>query len=160
MRKLMLAVFAAALFSIPVGAAEPGNATNLGATLSNSALLYVQPGQWSVTATPVANTAASASKAAGAAAVRHVATSATVCISAVAAQPDLVFNLRDGASGAGTVLWTVRLATPTVGGSLCVTSPPLNIVGSAGTAMTLESAAAPAATNFATASLTGYDTSA
>lgn len=115
-------------------------------------------GWWSVTNTPVAATAASASKTGAGGTVKHVATSATVCISAVAAQADIVFNLRDGATGAGTILWTVRLGMPTAGQTQCVTSPPLNLVGTANTAMTLESAAAPAATNFATVSLSGYDT--
>lgn len=113
---------------------------------------------WAVFHQPVAATAATISKAAAGTTVKHVATSVTVCISAVAAQPDVIFNLRDGATGAGTILWTARLAEATVGGSKCVTSPPLYIVGSSNTAMTLESASAPAASNFATVSLSGYDT--
>jgi len=124
------------------------------AQAASSAALSV----WAVFHQPVAATQATISKAAGGTTVKHVATSLTVCISAVAAQPDIIFNLRDGATGAGTIVWTARLAAPTVGDSKCVVSPPLYIVGSSNTAMTLESAAAPAATNFATVSLSGYDT--
>lgn len=110
---------------------------------------------WAINHAPAAATQATISKAA-AAKTRHVATSITICVSAVAAQSSLQFNLRDGASGAGTVVWTARL-----GGAAstfqCVTSGPVYIVGSVNTAMTLESSAAPAATNFATVSLSGYD---
>lgn len=115
-------------------------------------------GWWSQVHQPAATTAASTSKAAAGASVKHVATSATVCISAVAAQADMIFNLRDGATGAGTIVWTARLSQPTVGASLCVASGAINIVGTANTAMTLESASAPATNNFATVSLAGYDT--
>lgn len=115
-------------------------------------------GTWSIFHQPVAATQATISKAAGGTTVKHVATGITVCISAVAAQPDIIFNLRDGATGAGTIVWTARLAEATVGGSKCVVSGPLNIVGSSNTAMTLESAAAPAASNFASVTLSGYDT--
>jgi hypothetical protein len=74
----------------------------------------------------------------------------------VAAQPDIIFNLRDGASGAGTVLWSIRLALA-AGQSYAQTHPLPDIEGSANTAMTLESAAAPAATNFASVVLNTYD---
>jgi hypothetical protein len=115
-----------------------------------------RPGhEWGIQNSPVAATQATISKAA-VANTRHVATSVTVCISAVAAQPGITFNLRDGATGAGSIIWTAVLANSTVGGSTCVTSPPLNLIGSSNTAMTLESVGAPAATNFATVSLTGY----
>lgn len=138
MKKILLA---ACLFALPAAAQFQNNS-----------------GWFFVVSQPAATTAASASKAAGGGTTKHVATSVTVCISAVAAQPDIIFNLRDGATGAGTIVWTARLGTPTLGATQCVTSPPLHIVGSNNTAMTLESAAAPAATNFATASLSGYDT--
>lgn len=151
MKRIVLALAAACALSFPAFAQLPA------LTPGNAHWVSAAPGEWSVVSQPAATTAASASRAAAAAGVKHVAVSATVCISAVAAQPDIIFNLRDGATGAGTILWTVRLASPTIGSSLCVTSPRLNIIGSAATAMTLESAAAPAATNFATATLAGYD---
>jgi hypothetical protein len=109
---------------------------------------------WAVYHQPAAATQATISKAA-ATGKRHVATSITVCVSAVAAQGTLIFNLRDGATGAGTIVWTARLMGPAASGQ-CVSSGPLAITGTSNTAMTLESAAAPAATNFATVSLAGY----
>lgn len=110
---------------------------------------------WAVQAQPAAAAVATISKAAAGANYRHVATSITVCVSAVAAQAPLAFNLRDGATGAGAILWTVKLSAP-LGYGQCVTVGDLAITGSLNTAMTLESAAAPAASNFATVSLTGY----
>jgi hypothetical protein len=90
------------------------------------------------------------------AAQRHVCRSITVSVAAVAAQGIIRFNLRDGATGAGTVLWSCAMIV-LAGDSRQVTLSGLNIFGSVNTAMTLESAAAPAATNFATVSLSGYD---
>ncbi len=151
---MRLIAFLAALF-----VAAPTLAQTVEPTLGNRAAgIVTAPPTWAAVHQPVAATQATISKAAGALGVKHVATGVTVCISAVAAQPDLVFNLRDGASGAGTILWTARLAA-TAGTAQCVSSPPLNLVGTAATAMTLESAAAPAATNFAAVSLAGYDAS-
>ncbi len=111
--------------------------------------------QWAIQQVPAAATQATISRAA-VAGRRHVATSVTVCVSAGAAQGALAFNLRNGASGAGTVLWSALLSA-SAGQSMCVALP-VNIAGSTNTAMTLESAAAPAASNFATVALTGYDT--
>jgi hypothetical protein len=89
---------------------------------------------------------------------RHIGTTCTVYISTVAAQPDIVVNLRDGAAGAGTVLWTGRVTCSISSGDTCkVQSPPLNAIGTASTAMTCETATAPAAGNLATATLTYHD---
>jgi hypothetical protein len=112
------------------------------------------PGQWAVFHQPAAATQATIGQSA-AASLKHVAKSVTVCISAVAAQPDIIFNLRDGATGAGTIKWTARLSA-TAGTSQCQ-SATFTIIGTTNTAMTIESAAAPAATNFATVSFSGYD---
>lgn len=109
---------------------------------------------WAVQHQPAAAAAATISRAA-VAKQRHVATSVTVCLGATAAQTSLIFNLRDGATGAGTILWSVRLSGAASTNS-CVAIP-VWIPGSVNTAMTLESAAAPAATNFATVALTGVD---
>lgn len=135
----------------------PATAAQLAAQDGSTAALVAGPGEWCIQAAPVAATQATVSKAAGAAGVRHVARYAVVCVSSVAAQPDLVFNLRDGATGAGTVLVPVRVAEATVGGSKCVPIGPINAIGTAATAMTIESAAAPAASNFASVALCGYD---
>jgi hypothetical protein len=110
---------------------------------------------WAIQHQPAAATAATIAKAASTNG-RHVATSITICVSAVAAQPTLVFNLRDGATGAGTIVWSTRLMA-TIGQGMCHTAQ-VNIIGTKNTAMTLESAAAPAATNFATVSLNGWTT--
>lgn len=113
-----------------------------------------EPTEWGVMAQPGAASAPVAAKAA-APGVRHVARSITVCISAVAAQPDIRFVLRDGPTTTGTIIWITRAAA-VIGTSFCTTSPPMNLIGTVNTVMTLESSAAPAATNFATVSLTGY----
>ena len=66
--------------------------------------------------------------------------SATVAADATGVTGIMTLNLRDGATGAGTVLWTTVLSTgasSTVG----IQTPNLNILGSPSTAMTLEFAA-------------------
>lgn len=129
----------------------------LGLSLLLPALALAQdvPGRWA----KVHNPAAAAQATIGQAALtyaRHIATGATVCITAVAAQPAIVFNLRDGATGAGTVLWTATLSAA-AGTSNCVCMGSTQLVGTVNTAMTLESATATAATNLATVALSGYD---
>jgi hypothetical protein len=111
---------------------------------------------WSITNQPATATQATITKAA-APGQRHVATSISAVISAVAAQPAIHVNLRDGATGAGTILWSQTVAVG-AGGVAAIQLGGLNIPGTGGNAMTLETDAAPAATNFASVSLTGYDT--
>ena len=112
---------------------------------------------WAIQHAPAAAAVATISKAA-AAGSRHVATSVTVCVSAAAtAQTPLQFSLRDGATGAGTILWTVRLSAP-ANSTACATLPHEPFVGSVNTAMTLESAGVTVAGAFATVALTGYTT--
>jgi hypothetical protein len=134
MKKLLLAL----LVAIPL------------AVSAQSAFSY-----WSIQHQPAAATAATIGQAAQAG-TRHIAKHITICVSGVAAQPSLVFNLRDGATGAGTIVWSARLSAA-AGASSCQ-SADVDIIGTTNTAMTLESAAAPAATNFATVTLNGYDT--
>ncbi len=141
---------------------EAGNAAALAATVSTKALLTCPPGQWVETHAPVKATQATKSKSAGAAGVRHVCNWLTITLannSTGSVQTLLAFNLRDGATGAGTILATFTLALPATAGEcrvLVLTG--LNIVGSAATAMTLESAAAPAAETAASVSFGGYST--
>ena len=110
--------------------------------------------------TAASATAATTSKTAGGGTVRHVVTGVTMCGFDTAV--DLVnrlVNLRDGASGAGTILrtWFIGLATASV--SKCENVTGLNITGTANTAMTLEFVNAPAgATQSQTVTLTGYST--
>jgi hypothetical protein len=97
--------------------------------------------RWSKVSTPAVSTLATASIAAEAS-VRHVATG--VCFSAgsttAPALTKLNINLRDGASGAGTVLasWTVIIPAAT-GQNVAPTCFPVGpFVGTTNTAMTLE----------------------
>ena len=116
---------------------------------------------WSATSNPGVGAQASASQPASTAPAlkesRHVCTSVSatlVAAAATAAQATL--NLRDGATGAGTILGSWVLAVPGVIGSCTVFSiDSLEIIGSPNTAMTLEFAAA-VATQFESVTLTGH----
>lgn len=113
---------------------------------------------WTANHAPVANTQATIAKASGGAGVKNVCTSITCTLSSSAAPTvtRTIFNLRDGATGAGTILWTGALSLAAVAGDWAtLTISDLWIVGSAATAMTLESAAAPGANIFATVSMAG-----
>lgn len=139
-----------------------GTAANLSATLTTKAALVVEPGCWSVTHAPAAATQATISKAAGAAGVRHVFRGGVVTLAGGAAAPTaalVTVNLRDGATGAGTILATFTLGIEAVAGKCNVfVIPPLNIVGSAATAMTLETSAATGANVSASVTLVGTTT--
>lgn len=127
----------------------------IGSKSSIGALLSAPPGEFAVEHRPAAATAATI----GLAAVpgsRWVCRSVTASLVATAAQGQIDVLLRDGATGAGTVLWSTRIAA-LAGTSVNVSLAGLNIAGSVNTAMTLEFAAAPAATNFAGVALTAYD---
>lgn len=121
----------------------------------------VQPPNWAVTNTATAAAQATIARAAGATGVAHVCTSITGQINGDATgNADVgTLNLRDGATGAGTVLWTAKLTLATganaVGTPIALTG--LNIVGSTATAMTLEFSAAGATHSLQTVSMTGYD---
>jgi len=129
--------------------------TNLATFSGEGAGLSASPGEWTANQAPAAATQATATRAAAAGAGRNVCRSITVSIACAAVQAALEFVVRDGATGVGTILWRVKLACP-AGDSRVVTLGGLNIVGSAATAMTIESLAAPAATNSATVAMTGY----
>lgn len=134
------------------------DATNLAAFSGQGGLIAAPPGEWSVEHRPAVSTQATITRAAGAAGVRHVCRSINASLVAVAAQTVVDVLLRDGATGAGTVLWSTRVSAP-AGGNVQVQISGLNIVGSAATAMTLEFSAAPVATNFEGVAMTGYDAS-
>jgi len=128
---------------------------NLGTFNSIGAALVTPPGNWSVANQPGAGVAGVATRA-GVAGVRHVCTTITVSLATTAAQiPDAVV-LRDGASGVGAVLWAAAFCA-IIGDMQAIALSSLNIVGTAGNAMTLEFAAAPAAGNFGYVTLGGYD---
>jgi hypothetical protein len=138
-----------------------GAAAILAALSSMGAALVTQPGQWSVTHAPAAATKATITRAAGAAGVCNVCTSidATLIIPPTVNQPIISLTLRDGASGAGTILWSRAFgvgAALAAGGQQVVSLSGLNIPGTEATAMTLEFSAAGEATTVESVSMTGY----
>lgn len=115
------------------------------------------PSLWNVNSTPGAAAQATATKAA-VAGVTHVAKRISFSTATVAAtaQTPLNVNLRDGTTGAGTILWSYTIA------ALGTTSPTfdfdnLNIPGTPGNAMTLEFTFAGVANSLQTVNLQGYD---
>lgn len=136
------------------------SAANVGNTDSLGAQITADPGEWSENHNAAANTQATVTRAA-VAGERHVCKSITATLAAdpgaAAGSAVVSVLLRDGAAGAGTVLWSGRLAAP-IGESRDITIAGLNIVGSAGTEMTLEFAAAAGADTFEDVSMTGYTT--
>ena len=117
--------------------------------------LVTQEHEWAVEHRPAAATQATISKAADAGG-RHVCKSITVTLAAVGtASGAEVAVLRDGATGAGTVLWSGVLSVPT-NSSDNIAIAGLNIIGTKGTAMTLEFVAAGAAATFESVALSGY----
>jgi hypothetical protein len=134
-----------------------GAAANLATNNPAGAQLVQQSGEWAINHTPAANTVATISKAA-VASQRHVCKSITVTLVglAAAAEATVLVNLRDGATGAGTILWSTRLlVTGTTGSQTGVALAGLNIVGSVNTAMTLEFAAAGGANTFEAVAISG-----
>jgi hypothetical protein len=141
---------------------EAGNAAAIAAGVSTKALLTVPCGNWYVTHAPAANNQATATKAAGAAGVRHVCTGFTVTLAGGAAAPTaalVTVNLRDGATGAGTIISTLTLGLEAVAGkNVAIHVGPLNVFGTAATAMTVETSASPGANASASVTLYGYST--
>src|SRR5882672_3626088 len=99
---------------------------------------------WSATSNPGVGAQASASQPASTAPAlkesRHVCTSVSATFVAAAATPaQATVNLRDGATGAGTILGSWVLAFPGAIGNCAILSlDSLEIIGSPNTAMTLE----------------------
>lgn len=144
--------------------ARSADATNIALLSGLGVALSALPGMWSVTHTPAAATRATISRAAGAAGVRHVCTSidAVLVIPETVNQPLIQLNLRDGATGAGTILWSRNFGVGSAlagGGQQEVSLTGLSIPGSAATAMTLEFSAAGAATTIQSVAMCGYDVS-
>jgi hypothetical protein len=136
------------------------SAANNTAATSNGVPYAATLSTWNQTSAPAANTQATTTKAAGGGTVRHVTTSVTWCFAtdtAAGAGP-FAINLRDGASGAGTVLRTWYANLPAAENSTCFGLSGLNITGSANTAMTLEFAAAGGAATLETVGFSGYST--
>ncbi len=133
------------------------SATNNTAATTVGVAYSASLGTWSITNSANAGTP-TVSRAAGGGTVRHVAVCVSVNVGAAAtAQPVVQVNLRDGATGAGTILRSWQLAAP-ANDSAQVDLCGLNITGSANTAMTIEFAAATAAATQASVNLSGYST--
>lgn len=113
---------------------------------------------FSVTHAPVAATQATASQASGGAGNFNHCTGMIVSFSAgaTASAAPATVNLRDGATGAGTVLASFDIDCAVVQTASQVVLSGLDIPGSAATAMTLEFAAAGAATTLEKVTLLGY----
>jgi hypothetical protein len=109
------------------------------------ALVSEKSSRWSVCSQPAVSTQATASIAAEAT-VRHVADTLTYSAASgatAATATIMVLNLRDGATGAGTVIWTTNAApelTPAINTNFISskTIAGLNLVGTTNTAMTFE----------------------
>lgn len=140
-------------------AANTGN----GGTPLTGVNLSEKGARWSVVSSPGGGSQATASKAAGGAGVRHVvdcvsfsATSSAAIVAAIG-----VVNVRDGATGAGTIIWQYNVAFPTAAAlGLQDVSPQqicgLNLIGTANTAMTVEFGAAVTGAS-QTVNISGYD---
>jgi hypothetical protein len=123
---------------------------------SLGAALSTKPGEWTAFQTPAVTTQATANRAA-VAGTTHVCTSIEGSVSAVAAQGVLTLVVRDGATGVGAILWATNIGPFVIGTGGQFSLSGLNIPGTNGNAMTIEFTAAPAATNFESVAMTGYD---
>lgn len=134
------------------------SAANVAAFSGIGGLVSAGPGEWAVSIEAAVSAQATVTRAAGGAGVRHVCRSLHFSLAAVAAQTIIYARVRDGAAGAGTILWSQGVVVP-AGSNFTVALSGLNLVGSANTAMTFEWSGAPVATNFQTAGGSGYDAS-
>jgi hypothetical protein len=157
---------AAGMFRVRLNAISTG-AITLGATLSPTQVepaptvsISLPSGAFAITSNPAAGSQATASQAAAGALIKNVATA--VCFSAgsttAPALTALTVNLRDGATGAGTIKWTMEVIIPaSTGQNVAPFCAPVNVIGSANTAMTLEFSAS-LANLIESVSLQGYTT--
>ena len=116
-------------------------------------------GQFTINHTPVAATQATITQAAAAAGVKNVcqSISGSLCTVGTAQAAVRQLNLRDGTTGAGTILWSMSVSCGTTQ-AVIINVTGLNIVGTAATAMTLEWDAAGVAASFMSVSLVGCTT--
>lgn len=134
-------------------ATAAGNATG---TVLSGMPVVTGPAGWTV---PIQSSAANCSASVAASATtRHCAIGVTMCVVATIAQLQLFVNLRDGATGAGTVKWNGVLAN-TAGLGSCISQDFSGgpVCGTINTAMTLELSAATGAGNGCASTLRGYD---
>lgn len=119
------------------------------------------PDQWAINHAPLANVIATATKAA-VGGQRHRATAVSIIVCAESATAptaaNLTVTLRDGSSGAGTILmvWRIHVAADMLSKNIAqISLGGLNVVGTVNTAMTLEFDAADI-NIFEVVNLTGY----
>lgn len=131
------------------------SAANLANQSGDGVQMVAGAGEWAIQHSPAVSVQATISRAA-VAGQRHVCKGFSFTLNAVGAiTVPVVVNLRDGATGAGTILWSGRYTAP-AGQTVHVERDGLNLVGTANTAMTLEFAAAPAAGDFQNVALNGF----
>lgn len=111
-----------------------------------------------VFSTPVAATQATASLAVAGATQHWICTSISATFSAGATPQaaQITLNLRNDATGAGTVIWSITAPIIPANGNWSFSLPDLSIPGAYGKAMTLEFSAAGAAGTFESVALSGY----
>ena len=115
---------------------------------------------WAITHEPAANTQATITQAAAGAGVRHVCTGFFGVVSNNSTvSPGLVrLYLRDGAAGAGTIMWSSYCNLQALLGEMTVVSiTGCQIQGTAAQAMTFEFSAAGGANTIEIVSMFGYD---
>lgn len=113
-------------------------------------------GNWQQQHSPSAATQATITQAAAAAGVRNVCNSITACVAcSTTAQTPINVYLRDGASGAGAIIWSGAIAAPANGVGIINISG-LSIIGSPATAMTLEFSGAGVTGSVQTVAMSGY----
>jgi hypothetical protein len=114
---------------------------------------------WVAIHAPVANTQATATKAAAGLGKRNVVTGLTIVLAAGATAPTAVnvtVNLIDGASAGTAYLWRATMSLPATAGAMNgIVREPIWIKGSPNTAMTLEFSAAGGANTIESVSMEG-----
>lgn len=119
-------------------------------------------GSWKAFSVPAVSVAPTASQGAGAAGVKNVCLGVHLALAQIAAQASVMyFTLRDGATGAGTIIMQWPVAIGGVNSVFLWDETGLYIPGTAATAMTLELTnqagvvTNPTATNFASCTMWG-----
>ncbi len=133
--------------------------------INSTSLLVEKPGRWSAnnSGTAASGVQGTISRSAGAAGVRHVVDCISYSADSAAAvtAANVLLNVRDGATGAGTIIYQLALSFPTAAGLGIQEIAPqpicgLNIPGTAATAMTIEFSAAVTG-SIQSVNMTGYD---
>jgi len=113
---------------------------------------------WTEVHAPALATQATITRAAGAAGVRHYCQKLQATLGAAAMPADAInVHVRDGAAGAGAILWSGALSAPAAGSNVLSASFDPPIMGTAATQMTVEFAAAGPAGSAETVNAQGFD---